>query len=648
MLRGCWWPILLSKRLILNMATTRRNGLRQPWRPLALLLAGALLFSLGQQQPLAAEAAPAAGRLLPAPAGEEFLPPDQAFRLGVSADSHDQLRLSWAIAPGYYLYQSRLKFSTSTPGATLGKAVLPAGQTKHDEYFGDQVVYHAGVIAQLPVSLPPGSDGTLALRVSYQGCAEAGLCYPPISKDFVLNVPRANAAAAAGASSGAGGNGAADGGYVSEQDRMANLLRTGSLGAIVAGFYVIGLLLSFTGCVLPTVPILSGIIVGQGASITTMRAFLLSLTYVLGMAFTYTIAGALTAASGLQVQAAFQQPWIVMLFAALMLAMAAAMFGLFTLQMPSAIQTRIAELSNRQRGGTFAGVAVMGLLSSLIVTACMAPALVGALAVISQSGKMVVGALALFAMSIGTGTPLLLIGTSAGKLLPRAGAWMDDVKRFGGCLMLGVAAWMLARLVNDTTALLLYCVPFIAALVVLWRFAVRGTTLALLRVGALCCAVYAAALVSGYVRGASDPLHPLTVNRAASSGLNFLAVRSVADLDRQVHEAAARGRAVMLDFYADWCTSCKEMERYTFSNHEVQGALQNVVLLRADVTANNDDDRALMKRFGIFGPPTIAFFSADGHEQAAFRVAGYMKAGAFATLLGRVTSAASPEPAPGA
>jgi thioredoxin:protein disulfide reductase len=627
------------------MSSTLVSSSRQPWQRLATLLAGALLLALAYEQPQAAEVTPGADRLLPAAASEEFLPPDQAFRLGVSAESRSQLRLSWAIAPGYYLYQSRLKFSTSTPGATLGKAALPAGQTKHDEYFGDQVVYHSGLMAQLPVLLKSPADATLALRVTYQGCAEAGLCYPPITKDFVLTLPRAGAAAA-GASAGA--SGPAGGDYVSEQDRMANLLRTGSLGAIVAGFYLIGLLLSFTGCVLPTIPILSGIIVGQGASITTARAFLLSLTYVLGMALTYTIAGALTAASGLQVQAAFQRPWTVLLFAALMLAMAASMFGLFTLQMPSAIQTRIAELSNRQRGGTFAGVAMMGLLSSLIVTACMAPALVGALAVISQTGKVMVGATALFAMSMGTGTPLLLIGTSAGKLLPRAGAWMDDVKRFGGCLMLGVAAWMLSRLVSDATGLLLYSVPFIAALVVLWRFAVRGRALSLLRVAALCCGMYAAALVTGYVRGASDPLHPLTLNANANSDLNFLAVRTLADLDQQVREATTNGRAVMLDFYADWCTSCKEMERYTFSNQQVQGALQNLVLLRADVTANNDNDRALMKRFGIFGPPTIAFFSADGREQAAFRVAGYMKAGAFAQLLGRVsnTAAAAPASAP--
>ena len=619
-----------------------QTSLRQLSVGLMPLLAGALLLQFAAPGgSLAADSAADAARLLPQPAGnQDFLPPDQAFRLSVTAEAPDRVRMSWAIAPGYYLYRSRLKFATTTPKVTLARPDLPAGDTKHDEYFGDQVVYHAGLIAQLAVARAADAGDTLVLNISYQGCAEAGLCYPPITKSFTLNMPR-GAIVRAGAPAGAPTSG--DTGYLSEQDRVGGLIRGGNLFAIVAGFYAFGLLMSFTGCILPTVPILSGIIVGQGASITTMRAFLLSLTYVLGMAVTYTLAGALTAASGLNVQAAFQQAWIVVLFAALMLAMAASMFGAFALQMPSAVQTRIADLSNRQRGGTFAGVALMGLLSSLIVTACMAPALVGALAVISQTGKVAVGATALFAMSIGTGTPLLLIGTSAGKLLPRAGAWMDDVKRIGGCLMLGAAALMLGRLVSDNHALLLYVVPMVALLVVLWRFAVRGSALQVFRALAVCCGLYALALGYGFARGADDPLHPLSAARAATPGPQFLAVHSLADLDRRVHDAALAGRAVMLDFYADWCTSCKEMERYTFSDQQVQGALSAMILLRADVTANNDDDRALMKRFGIFGPPTIAFFGADGRERAAYRVAGYMKAGAFSALLGRVIA-----PAPGA
>ena len=586
-------------------------------------------------------AADAPVSLVPLPAAtrnDTFLPPDVAFRLAAVAESPTRVRLSWGIAPGYYLYKARLKFATSSSGMTLGTAELPDGDKKHDEYFGDQIVYHNGLIAHLPVTHAAGAT-TLVLAVTYQGCAEAGLCYPPITKPFTLSLVSGGAAAGGAGSAGTGGGGAGSGAaYVSEQDRMANLLRSGHLGAIVAGFYVIGLLLSFTGCVLPTVPILSSIIVGQGSSITTLRAFLLSLTYVLGMSVTYTAAGAITAALGLNVQAAFQQAWIIILFAALILAMAASMFGAFTLQMPAFIQTKVADISNRQRGGTFAGVAMMGLLSSLIVTACMAPALVAALAVISQTGRVLVGATALFAMSIGTGTPLLLIGTSAGKLLPRAGAWMDDIKRIGGCLMLGVAAWMLARLVSDQHALLLFMVPVLAMVVVLWRFAVRGTALGVFRAVAVCFGLYGAALAFGYTRGASDPLHPIAFSAAESSGPKFRQVRTVDELDRAVRAAGANGRAVMLDFYADWCASCKEMERYTFSNPQVHEALSHLTLLRADVTANNADDQALLRRFGIFGPPTIAFYGNDGHERSNFRVVGYMKAPDFAQLLARATS----------
>src|SRR4029077_11005245 len=308
----------------------------------------------------------------------------------------------------------------------------------------------------------------------------------------------------------------------------------------------LGLLLAFTPCVLPMVPILSGLIAGQGSKVTTGRAFALSLTYVLGMALTYTIAGAAFAAAGHQAQAVFQQPWIILLFAGLFVALAMSMFGLYTLQMPSAIQSRLSDSSNRQRAGTFGGVAVMGALSALIVTACVAPALVGALLVISQGGDVVRGAVALFAMSLGMGTPLLIIGTSAGKLLPKAGAWMDTVKQLFGALMLGVAAWMLARLLSDRLALLLYVVPFIAAFVVLWRAQNRGTALVLGRAAALAAGLYAIPLGVGAPAAPPDPLHPRRLPQPAAVGeLSFARVSSIADLDRAVSAAASSGRPVM-------------------------------------------------------------------------------------------------------
>ena len=569
-----------------------------------------------------------------APKSDTFLAPDVAFRLAAVAEGPNRVRLSWAIAEGYYLYQSRLKFATSSPGVTLAKPELPVGDIKNDEYFGKQVVYHKDLIAHLGLKRTGAAGNPLDLAVTYQGCATAGLCYPPITKQFTLSMPSSAAVIGALGSGRAGGQA-----FVSDQDRLARMIRTGSVAAIVATFFGFGLLLAFTPCVLPMVPILSGLIAGQGPKITTARAFSLSLTYVLGMALTYTIAGAAFAAAGHQVQAVFQQPWIILLFAALFIALAMSMFGFYTLQMPAAIQSRLSDSSNKQRAGTYGGVAVMGALSALIVTACVAPALVGALLVISQGGDVIRGALALFAMSLGMGTPLLIIGTSAGRLLPKAGAWMDTVKQLFGALMLGVAAWMLSRLVSDRMALLLYCVPFMAAFLVLWRLQNRGTARVVGRAAALAAGLYAILLGVGAVRGATDPLHPLARPALLSAAeLKFARVANLAELDRAVSAAAASGHAVMLDFYADWCTSCKEMEHYTFTNPRVREALSTMTLLRADVTANNDDDQALLKRFGIFGPPTIAFYGGDGHERSNYRVVGYMPADAFGNLLSRATA----------
>ncbi len=648
MLSGCGPARSLSNSLIINMPAIQCRGYRKVRRGLVARLACALLLPWAAVDITQAAEASGADRLLPpAASAVDFLAPDLAFRLTVNPDSPDRVRLSWAIAPGYYLYRSRLKFSTATPQVTLGTADLPAGDTKHDEYFGDQVVYHAGLIAHLAVSRAPGSNDALALSVTYQGCAEAGLCYPPITKNFTLAMPKAGAAGANGSASGPGssansavGPGAGTGTSVgSEQDRLAQLIRSGALPLVLATFFGIGLLLAFTPCMLPMVPILSGLIAGQGSKITTARSFALSLAYVLGLAATYTAAGAVTAALGLQVQALFQKTWIMLLFTAILIAMALSMFGLYSLQMPAALQTRLAATSNRQRAGTYGGVAVMGALSALICSTCVAPALVATLAVIGQSGDVARGASALFAMSLGMGAPLLVVGASAGQLLPKAGPWMDTVKGLFGAMMLGVAAWMLARLVNERYALLLYAVPMLSLALLLWRTRARAPLLP--RVAAVAAALLALALCSGAWRGATDPLHPFSLTASSSAHkLPFHTVATLADLEREVQGAATRGRQVMLDFYADWCVSCKEMEHNTFSDPEVARALAQVTLLRVDVTANNADDRALLQRFGIYGPPTIAFYSSDGHEQPALRVVGYMKAAPFVQVLARLDQAA--------
>jgi len=360
------------------------------------------------------------------------------------------------------------------------------------------------------------------------------------------------------------------------------------------------------------------------------------------MAITYTITGALFSAAGKQVQAVFQQPWIIILFAALFIAMAVSMFGLYTVQMPGFIQTRLAQVSNRQRSGNFGGVAIMGALSALIVTTCVGPVLVAVLIVIGQTGDIARGSAALFVMALGMGAPLLVVGSSAGRLLPRAGAWMDAVKRLFGALMLVLAAWMLDRIVPARWSLLLFAVPAVAAAVVLWGFvparrpgAAAGIrpALWLARTASILAAIYAAALLTGASRGSDDFLHPLTAASASAAEPEFIRVASVADLQREVTAASAAHQAVMLDFYADWCTSCKEMQRFTFTDPQVRDAMKSVRLLRADVTANNADDQALLHKFDIFGPPTIAIYDAQGQEHKEFRVVGYMKAAEFAALL---------------
>jgi thioredoxin:protein disulfide reductase len=560
--------------------------------------------------------------------GDEFLPPDEAFKVGASATAPDRIEVIFQVHPGYYLYRGKLKFTVAEgQPASIGTADLPAGEKKVDEYFGEQEVYHHDLTAKLPVSRGSKAAFTLPIKVSYQGCADAGLCYPPITRTFDVQMPEATSVAALPAS-----GTASPGGYVSQQDRLAGLIRSGNIFLMAGAFFLAGLLLSFTPCVLPMVPIVAGIIAGEGTGVTRSRAFLLSLAYVLGMAATYTAAGVAFAAAGQQAQTLFQQPWIILLFAALFVAMAISMFGFYTVQMPSFIQTRLSQMSNRQKAGSYAGTVVMGALSALIVTTCVGPALVAALSVIGQSGQMARGGLALFSMAIGMGMPLLAVGASAGQLLPRAGAWMDTVKQSFGALMLAVAVWMLSRILPARITMLLWMVPLAALAIVLLRSAVRsGTGRVIARGLGLAASLYAVLLLVGAVRGATDPLQPLVVE-AAHAELPFQRIKSLDDLNARVAAASAAGKTVMLDFYADWCVSCKEMEKYTFPTPAVRAALSNTVWLQADVTANDEIDQALLKHFGIFGPPTIAFYGADGQERRSFRVVGFMKAEEFAPL----------------
>jgi thioredoxin:protein disulfide reductase len=553
-----------------------------------------------------------------APSAAQFLPAEQAFRASAQTRG-TRVVVRVDIAEGYYLYRDRFHLTVTAP-TTLAAPLWPAGETHHDEYFGDQVVFRGALQFEVPFSGTRPQQVTL----TYQGCADAGLCYTPQTVRLAVSEAQAEAATApALASAGA------------EQDRLAQLVRSGHWWAVVGAFWLFGLLLAFTPCVLPMVPILAGIIAGDGASTRPGRSFALALAYVAGMAFTYTTVGVAFAAAGAQAQAVFQQPWILILFAALFVALAMAMFGAFELALPSGLQTRFADLSGRIKGGRLLSSAVMGALSSLIVTACVAPPLVATFIVIGQAGAVGRGALALGSLSLGMGTPLLLVGASAGRLLPKSGPWMETVKALFGVVFLGVAVWMLDRLVHPRITQLAWGIVAISAVWVLTRVGLRGGTLSIgRRLAALVLSLYAAALIGSASLGGSDPIRPWVGTPwgpAVPHGLVFRSIKSIDDLQRVLAEAKAAAKPVMLDFSADWCVSCKEMDSRTFNVPSVQTALARYIVVRADVTANDEQDQALLRSFGIYGPPTTAFFKADGEaaERREFRLVGFVDADQF-------------------
>ncbi len=579
--------------------------------------------------------------LLGKPSGGEAEPldPDVAFQFSSEVEG-DALVARWQIAPGYYLYRDKISFKLQDgSGVSLGDYTLPPGQEKNDETFGRLSVYHNAVEARIPLHRSGAGPAQATLQVGYQGCAELlGICYPPIKKQVALDLGGAGAAPAAAGPSAA----AVPAPPASEQDSLAASLAGGNRLATILTFFGLGLLLAFTPCVFPMIPILSSIIVGQGAGLTTRRAFVLSLVYVLAMAATYTVAGVAAGLFGANLQAAFQNPWILGSFSAVFVLLAFSMFGFYELQLPSVLQSRISELSNKQQSGSLVGVAVMGLLSALIVGPCVAPPLMGALIYIGRTGDALLGGTALFALSLGMGAPLLLIGTSAGKLLPRAGGWMEAVKAVFGVMLLAVALWMLDRILPPLVTMLGWSLLAIVSAVYMgalepiregasgWRKLWKGLGVALL--------IYGALLLVGVGGGATDPTRPLhgpafgpmVQGPAAPAGeLQFRHIKTTADLDRELTAARAAGRTVMVDFYANWCVSCKEFAKYTFSDPGVRTALAGTVLLQADVTANDEADQALLKRFGLFGPPSILFFGTDGQERRAYRVIGFMEPNQF-------------------
>ncbi len=570
---------------------------------------------------------------------EEFLHPDDAFQFTVTATDGSTVNMFIEIAEGYYLYKAKFAFSVDDNIAvSLGNIELPQGEIHSDEFFGEQEVLRHEIDVDIPVFSPAG-ETEFILRIGFQGCADAGLCYPPITKNFNILLPGDGALSGIGSLSISTAPGMQD---LSEQDRLAVLIREGNLVWVVLAFLGFGLALTFTPCVLPMVPILSSIIAGQ-KDITTGRAFYLSLVYVLAMALTYTAAGVLAALFGQNLQALFQNPWILSTFAGIFVLLSLSMFGFYELQIPIFIQDRVTAFSNKQQGGSTPGVAVMGVLSALIVGPCVAAPLAGALIVIGQTGDPLRGGVALFTLAMGMGIPLLIVGTGAGHLLPKAGGWMNAVKAAFGVILLAVAIYLLERILPGVITMLLWAGLLIVSAVYLgvgrslaadasgWRVFWKG-------VGVIAMA-WGLVILIGAAGGRTDPLEPLrgfgSGAAAEAERVSFRRIKSSADLDQVLQQAGTVGQSVLLDFYSDWCVSCKEMEKYSFPDPEVRKALRNTLLVQADVTANDDVDQALMTRFGIYGPPSIILFNAQGEELKAFRIVGYKPADQFAAHLNR-------------
>jgi len=576
---------------------------------------------------------------------DEFLDPDIAFSPDIIIETPTELLVRWIIAEGYYLYRDKLSITlVDGEGVTLGTAELPEGKVKHDEFFGDVQVFYNEIRARVPLQRAASEATDITLSLGYQGCAEKGICYPPIKKQLAVKLPAMDPGEARTVVPVTTSDNQASSISSTSQDDFANVLKDSNLLWAVLFFFAAGVLLAFTACMYPMIPILSSIIVGQGDKVTTGKGFFLSLVYVEAIAVTYAVIGVVSAQVGAGVQAFFQNPWILSFFALVFVALALSMFGFFNLQLPTTLQSRLSNSSNRMQGGTLFGVAAMGVLSALIVGPCAGPVLIGALIYTSQSGDYLTGALAMFALGNGMGAPLLIIGASGGKLLPKAGGWMDTVKAVFGVILLGVAILMLERILPGPMTLLLWALLLIIPAIYLraldalpedasgWRRLWKGLGIAML--------IYGIILIIGATTGGRDPFNPLrnitsagTVSESGKQGtrhLQFQRIKTVADFQQALHNSTAAGKPVMLDFYADWCTYCLKMEDYTFSDARVQAALAGATLLQADVTANDSQDLALLNHFKLFAPPAILFFDAEhGQERRQHRMVGFMDADDF-------------------
>jgi len=557
--------------------------------------------------------------LLSLSSGNTLLSASDAFKLTATANGKGELLLDFKVAQDYHLYRDKIKVKLLNGSANIGQLILPPSVKSNDAVFGEVDVYKQDFQAQLPIT---DIVGTVKIEIEHQGCSStSGICYPPEKKVVEIN------ASSFGVYTGKSTPNIAE--DLSESDQITETLKNSSIWIVIGTFFLFGLLLSLTPCVFPMIPILSSIIVGQGEKITTRKSFTMSLVYVLAMSVTYTVAGVLAGIFGENLQVMFQNPWIIGSFVLIFIALSFSMFGFYELQLPNKLQSKLTNVSNNQKSGSYIGVAIMGFLSALIVGPCVAPPLAGALIYIGQTGDAFLGGAALFAMSIGMGVPLLLLGLSAGKLLPRAGAWMDNIKAIFGVMLLAIALWMAERILPAPIILALWSALLIGSAVYLGAFNSTDGKTGWTKLGksiGIILFIYGIVIVIGMSAGSKDLLQPLKVLQGGGSSnatvntekLPFQKIKSIDDVNKSV----AENKLVMLDFYADWCISCKEMEKFTFIDPSVHQNLANVTLLKSDVTDNDDIDKALMKKLGIVGPPAILFFK-NGQEIKSQRVVGF-------------------------
>ncbi|WP_018871848.1 protein-disulfide reductase DsbD [Thioalkalivibrio sp. ALJ16] len=580
-------------------------------------------------------------------AADDLLEPEKAFAASLEAISQNAVILRFEIADGYYLYRDQLDVRVAEgEGIELGPVNPPDGELQEDEFFGETQVYRDQVEILVPVLRDADDVADITLAIDYQGCWDGGVCYPPLTQEVAVTFASDLAAEADTDALPATGDAPREDDEatapVTQQDRIAAQLADGQIWLVALAFFGFGLLLTFTPCVFPMIPILSNIIIGQ-KNLTTRKAFLISLVFVLAMALTYTIAGVFAGLAGANLQAAFQNPWIIGTFVAIFIALAMSMFGFYELQMPASVQSKLSQISNKQEGGTYMGAGIMGFLSALIVGPCVTAPLIGALLYISHTGDAVLGGIALFALSMGMGAPLLAIGTSAGRLLPKAGPWMDTIKAVFGVGLLAIGIWLLERVIPGELAMFLWAILLIVTAVYMGalRTLPEGTSgwYTLWKGLGVVILIYGVLLMLGAATGGKDIFRPLaTLNQPAvtatgeQSGpteMQFTYIDSLEDLERELEQARGNNQPVFLDFYADWCVDCVRLDRTTFQDQRVINAMADVHLLKVDVTDNTSEHRNLMREFSLFGPPAMIFWDADGNELRNYRNVGYLNADRF-------------------